>query len=273
LALRRFTRRPAAVVGMVVVLLFVVLAVSAPLLAPFDPNATSWSAIRKAPSALHWMGTDENGRDVLSRVIYGARASMLAGVLSALIAAAIGVPLGLIGGLAGGWTDTVIGRITDAVLSVPFLILAIALAAFLGPSLQNAMIAIGIAAAPAFVRVARGAAIGIGTQDYIEAARAVGNPPWRVALRHVLPNIVPPILVQATLAIAIAIVAEAGLSFLGLGQQPPDASWGSMLNSAQRFMTQAPWLALFPGLAVFFAVLAFNLMGDGLRDALDPRSH
>jgi peptide/nickel transport system permease protein len=273
LALRRFTRRPAAVVGMVVVVLFVVMAAGAPLLAPFDPNATSWSAIRKAPSALHWMGTDENGRDVLSRVLYGARASMLAGVLSALIAAAIGVPLGLIGGLAGGWTDTVIGRVTDAVLSVPFLILAIALAAFLGPSLQNAMIAIGVAAAPAFVRVARGAAIDIGTQDYVEAARAVGNPPWRVAVRHVLPNIVPPVLVQTTLAIAIAIVAEAGLSFLGLGQQPPAASWGSMLNSAQRFMTQAPWLALFPGLAVFLAVLAFNLMGDGLRDALDPRSH
>jgi peptide/nickel transport system permease protein len=272
LALRRFARRPAAVSGMVVVVLFVVVAVGAPLLAPFDPNATSWSAIRKAPSLLHWMGTDENGRDVLSRVMYGARASMLAGVLSALIAAAIGVPLGLIAGLAGGWTDSVIGRITDAVLSVPFLILAIALAAFLGPSLQNAMIAIGIAAAPAFVRVARGAAIDVGTQDFVEAARAVGNPPWRVAVRHVLPNIVPPILVQATLAIAIAIVAEAGLSFLGLGQQPPAASWGSMLNSAQRFMTQAPWLAVFPGLAVFLAVMAFNLMGDGLRDALDPRS-
>jgi peptide/nickel transport system permease protein len=272
LALRRFTRRPAAVVGMAVVLLFVAMAVGAPLLAPYNPNATSWSAVRKAPSVLHWMGTDENGRDVLSRVLYGARASMTAGVLSALIAAAIGVPFGLIAGLAGGWTDAVIGRITDAILSVPFLILAIALAAFLGPSLENAMIAIGVAAAPAFVRVARGAAIDVATQDFVEAARAIGNPPWRVAVRHVLPNIIPPLLVQVTLAIAIAIVAEAGLSFLGLGQQPPAASWGSMLNSAQRFMTQAPWLAIFPGMAVFLAVLAFNLMGDGLRDALDPRS-
>jgi peptide/nickel transport system permease protein len=272
LALRRFTRRPAAVVGMAVVLLFVAIAIGAPLLAPYNPNATSWSAVRKAPSVLHWMGTDENGRDVLSRVLYGARASMTAGVLSALIAAAIGVPFGLIAGLAGGWTDAVIGRITDAILSVPFLILAIALAAFLGPSLENAMIAIGVAAAPAFVRVARGAAIDVATQDFVEAARAIGNPPWRVAVRHVLPNIIPPLLVQVTLAIAIAIVAEAGLSFLGLGQQPPAASWGSMLNSAQRFMTQAPWLAIFPGMAVFLAVLAFNLMGDGLRDALDPRS-
>ncbi len=272
LALRRFGRRPAAVAGIAVVLLFVVMAAAAPLLAPYQPNATSWAAIRRAPSWLHWMGTDENGRDVLSRVIFGARASMTAGVLSALIAACIGVPLGLFAGLSRGLVDAVIGRLVDAMLAVPFLILAIALAAFLGPSLQNAMLAIGIAAAPAFVRVARGAAIDAATNDYVEAARALGNPPWRVAVRHVLPNIVPPVLVQATLAIAVAIVAEASLSFLGLGQQPPAASWGSMLNSAQRFMTQAPWLALFPGLAVFLAVLAFNLMGDGLRDALDPRS-
>ena len=272
LAAARFARRPAAGVGIVVVLLFVLTAAAAPLLAPYQPNATSWTAIRRAPSLLHWMGTDENGRDVLSRVIYGARASMTAGVLSALIAACIGVPLGLLAGLSQGWLDAVIGRLPDAMLAVPFLILAIALAAFLGPSLQNAMIAIGIAAAPAFVRVARGAAIDTASNDYVEAARALGNPPWRVAVRHVLPNIVPPVLVQATLAIAVAIVAEASLSFLGLGQQPPAASWGSMLNSAQRFMTQAPWLALFPGMAVFLAVLAFNLMGDGLRDALDPRS-
>ncbi len=268
----RFGRRPAAVLGIAVVLLFVLMAAAAPLLAPYQPNATSWTAIRRAPSLSHLMGTDENGRDVLSRVIYGARASMTAGVLSALIAACIGVPLGLLAGLSRGLIDAVIGRLTDAMLAVPFLILAIALAAFLGPSLQNAMIAIGIAAAPAFVRVARGAAIDTATNDYVEAARALGNPPWRVAVRHVLPNIVPPVLVQATLAIAVAIVAAASLSFLGLGQQPPAASWGSMLNSAQRFMTQAPWLALFPGLAVFLAVLAFNLMGDGLRDALDPRS-
>jgi peptide/nickel transport system permease protein len=272
LALRRFRRRPAAVAGVIVVLLFAVMAAAAPVLAPYNPDATSWTAIRKAPSLLHWMGTDENGRDVLSRVIYGARASMVAGVLSALIAALIGVPLGLLAGLAGGWADAVIGRLVDAMLAVPFLILAIALAAFLGPSLQNAMIAIGVAAAPAFVRVARGATIDTATNDYVEAARALGNPPWRVAVYHVLPNIVPPVLVQATLAVAISIVAEASLSFLGLGQQPPAASWGSMLNSAQRFMTQAPWLAIFPGLAVFLAVLAVNLMGDGLRDALDPRS-
>ena len=271
LALRRFRARPAAVFGALVIAVFVFAAVAAPLVAPFDPAATSWTAIRKAPSALHWMGTDENGRDVLSRVIYGARASLLAGVVSVLIAAGAGVPLGLAAGFLGGGVDMVVGRFVDAMLSCPFLILAIALAAFLGPDLTNAMIAIGITAAPVFVRVARGATMDAATNEYVEAARALGNPPWRVMLRHVAPNIVPPVLVQATLAIATAIIAEASLSFLGLGQQPPAPSWGSMLNSAQRFLTQAPWLAIFPGAAIFLAVLAFNLVGDGLRDALDPR--
>ena len=272
LAWRRFRRRPAAVIALAVVLLFIATALVAPWLAPFDPVATSWSLIRKAPSWAHWMGTDENGRDVLSRVIYGARASMSAGVISVSIAAGIGVPVGLIAGFAGGKLDALIGRIVDAMLACPFLILAIALAAFLGPSLQNAMIAIGITAAPAFVRISRGATLDAATNEYVEAARALGNPPWRVAVRHILPNIVPPVMVQATLAVAAAIIAEASLSFLGLGQQPPAPSWGSMLNSAQRFLTQAPWLAIFPGAAIFLAVLSFNLVGDGLRDALDPRA-
>ncbi len=271
LALRRFRERPAAVLGLVVISLFVIVAIAAPLVAPFDPIATSWTAIRKAPSLQHWMGTDENGRDVLSRVVFGARATLLAGVVSVLIAAGVGVPVGLLAGFAGGGVDAVIGRVLDAMLACPFLILAIALAAFLGPSLSNAMIAIGVTAAPVFARVARGATMDTMTNDYVEAARAIGNPPWRVALRHVAPNILPPVLVQATLAIALAIIAEASLSFLGLGQQPPAPSWGSMLNSAQRFLTQAPWLAVFPGAAIFLAVLAFNLVGDGLRDALDPR--
>jgi peptide/nickel transport system permease protein len=271
LALERFFHRPVAVVGMVVIFLFILVAVFAPLLSPYDPIATSWSAIRKPPSWQHWMGTDENGRDVLARVIFGARASLLAGVVSVVIAACVGVPVGLLAGFAGGKTDMVISRVVDAMLACPFLILAIALAAFLGPALHNAMIAIGVSAAPVFMRVARGATMDAATNDYVEAARALGNPPWRVAVRHVLPNIVPPVMVQATLAIATAIIAEASLSFLGLGQQPPAPSWGSMLNSAQRFLTQAPWLAVFPGLAIFLCVLSFNLMGDGLRDALDPR--
>jgi peptide/nickel transport system permease protein len=272
LAWRRFCRRPAAVAALVVVAIFILVAVFAPWVAPFDPIKTSWSLIRKAPSWANWMGTDENGRDVLSRVIFGARASMSAGVISVTIAAGIGVPVGLIAGFAGGWTDTIIGRVVDAMLACPFLILAIALAAFLGPSLQNAMIAIGVTAAPVFVRISRGATLDAATNDYVEAARALGNPAWRVAVRHILPNIVPPVMVQATLAVAAAIIAEASLSFLGLGQQPPAPSWGSMLNSAQRFLTQAPWLAVFPGAAIFLAVLSFNLVGDGLRDALDPRA-
>lgn len=271
LALRRFCARPAALAGAVVVLLLAAVALAAPLLAPFDPAATSWSLVRKAPSFAHWMGTDENGRDVLSRVIFGARASLLAGVAAVAIAGGAGVPLGLLAGCAGGWTDALIGRVADAMLACPFLILAIALAAFLGPDLTNAMIAIGVSAAPVFVRVARGATLDVMSLDFIEAARAVGNPPWRLALRHVAPNILPPVLVQATLAIAASIIAEASLSFLGLGQQPPAPSWGSMLNAAQRFITQAPWLAIFPGAAIFVAVLSFNLVGDGLRDALDPR--
>jgi peptide/nickel transport system permease protein len=271
LAWQRFCHRPASVVALAVVSVFILVALFAPWIAPEDPIKTSWTLIRKAPSWAHWMGTDENGRDVLSRVVFGARASMMAGVISVSIALCAGVPVGLLAGFAGGFVDAVIGRLVDAMLACPFLILAIALAAFLGPSLQNAMIAIGITATPVFVRVARGATLDAATNDYVEAARALGNPAWRVAFRHILPNIVPPVMVQATLAIAGAIIAEAALSFLGLGQQPPAPSWGSMLNSAQRFLTQAPWLAIFPGAAIFLAVLSFNLVGDGLRDALDPR--
>ena len=270
-ALRKLMRRRAAVFGLCVVALFVLVAVLAPWIAPYDPVKTSWTAIRKAPSALHWFGTDENGRDILSRIVHGASASLRAGVISVSIAVALGVPIGLLAGYRGGWIDAIISRVTDAMLACPFLILAIAMAAFLGPSLRNAMIAIGISATPTFVRLARGATMATMVEDYVEAARAVGNPRWRIALRHVLPNIVPPVLVQATLAIAMAIIAEASLSFLGLGQQPPAPSWGSMLNAAQRFLGQAPWMAIFPGLSIFVVVLAFNLLGDGLRDALDPK--
>jgi peptide/nickel transport system permease protein len=271
LAITRFLRRPAAVAGLIVIVIFAAAAALAPFIAPFDPIATSWSAIRKAPSAAHWMGTDENGRDVLSRVLFGARASMLAGVVSVLIAAGIGVPAGLLAGFAGGWVDAVLSRVVDAMLACPFLILAIALTAFLGPDLANAMIAIGVSTAPRFMRVARAATLEVGSADYVQAAWSLGARGLRVAVRHIAPNIVPPLLVQISLSLAAAIIAEASLSFLGLGQQPPSPSWGSMLNTAQRFLTQAPWLAVFPGVAIFLCVLSFNLVGDGLRDALDPR--
>ncbi|MDO9502578.1 MAG: ABC transporter permease [Falsiroseomonas sp.] len=271
-ALRRFLRHRLALAGFIVVLAFVLVAIFAPWIAPYDPIETSWTRIRRPPSELYWFGTDENGRDVLSRVIWGARASLMAGVVSVIGAVLIGVPLGLLAGLAGGWVDALISRIADAMLSIPFLILAIALAAFLGPALENAMLAIAITASPVFARLARGMALDAKSTDWVEASRSLGNPPWRTAFVHVLPNIIPPLLVQSTLSIAEAIIAEASLSFLGLGQQPPQPSWGSMLNSAQRFLETAPWLAIAPGAAIFLVVLAFNLMGDGLRDALDPRA-
>jgi peptide/nickel transport system permease protein len=270
-ALRRLFKRKGAVVGLAIIAAFIFIAVFAPFVSPYNPIATSWSLVRKAPSAQHWFGTDDLGRDILARVIYGARASLMAGAISVGIALAIGVPFGLVAGYRGGFVDALISRITDAMLACPFLILAIALAAFLGPSLGNAMIAIGISATPIFIRLTRGQVMSVKVEDYVEAARAMGNPPWRIALFHILPNILPALLVQATLSIAAAIIAEAALSFLGLGQQPPAPSWGSMLNSAQRFLTGAPWMAIWPGLAIFLVVLSFNLVGDGLRDALDPR--
>jgi peptide/nickel transport system permease protein len=267
----RLRRRPSALIGLAVVIGFILMAIFAPYISPQDPIATSWGAIRKAPSAAHWFGTDEIGRDVLSRVIWGTQASLMAGVISVSISLLIGVPIGLLAGFVGGAVDAIISRITDAFLACPFLILAIALAAFLGPSLTNAMVAIGISAAPIFVRLTRGQVIQIKVEDYVEAARSVGNPPWRIALVHILPNILPPLLVQATLAIAAAVIAEASLSFLGLGQQPPAPSWGSMLNTAKNYIEQAPWMAIWPGISIFLLVLSFNLFGDGLRDALDPR--
>ena len=271
-AWRRLVRHKGAMLGLAVIAISILLAVFAPMIVPYDPIAASWSLVRKAPSAQHWFGTDELGRDVLARVVFGARASLLAGLISVSIALAIGVPLGLVAGYRGGFIDALISRITDAMLACPFLILAIALAAFLGPSLGNAMIAIGVSATPIFIRLTRGQVMSVKVEDYVEAARAMGNPRWRIALVHILPNILPALLVQATLSIAAAIIAEAALSFLGLGQQPPAPSWGSMLNAAQRFLTSAPWMAIWPGLAIFLVVLSFNLVGDGLRDALDPKS-
>jgi peptide/nickel transport system permease protein len=262
-----------ALVGVTLVTFFVAMALLPPVLPIADPIGTDWGAIRKPPSAAAWMGTDEIGRDVLSRMVWGARASLLAGVVSVLIAVAIGVPFGLISGYFGGWTDSIISRITDALLAMPFLIMAIALAAFLGPSLTNAMIAIGLSAVPIFIRLTRGQVLAVKTEDYVEGARAIGLGHIPIMTRYILPNVFPPILVQATLTIATAIIAEASLSFLGLGQQPPSPSWGSMLNTAKNFLSQAPWMAIWPGAGIFLVVIGFNLMGDGLRDALDPREH
>ncbi len=260
-----------AMAGAVLVIFFILVALLAPVLPIADPAATDWGAVRKAPSAAHWLGTDEIGRDLFSRMIWGAQASLLAGVVSVAISVVVGVPFGLISGYFGGWTDQVISRITDALLATPFLILAIALAAFLGPSLTNAMIAIGLSSMPVFIRLTRGQVLAVKTEDYVEGAHAIGLSHTLIIARYILPNVFSPILVQATLTVATAIIAEASLSFLGLGQQPPAPSWGSMLNVAKNFLDQAPWMAMWPGVAIFLVVIGFNLLGDGLRDALDPR--
>jgi peptide/nickel transport system permease protein len=270
-AWRKLKANKAALVGLGIVAFFTLLAAAAPILPIPDPAATDWSAVRKAPSAAHWLGTDEIGRDLLSRMIWGARASLMAGVFSVAIAVCIGVPFGLLSGYFGGWVDMIISRVTEALLAMPFLITAIALAAFLGPSLTNAMIAIGFSAMPIFVRLTRGQTLAVKTEDYVEGARSIGLRHSSILLRYILPNVFSPILVQATLTVAAAIIAEASLSFLGLGQQPPAPSWGSMLNVAKNFLSQAPWMAIWPGSAIFLVVMGFNLLGDGLRDALDPR--
>ncbi len=271
--LRQLARQPGTLLAAAVVLAFVLVAVFAPLIAPFDPLRSNFLAVRRPPSDLHWLGTDEVGRDVLSRVIHGTRISLMAGVIPVLVAVGLSVPIGLIAGYRGGWVDAVLMRITDAMLAIPFLIVAIALAAFLGPDMINAMLAIGLASLPVFIRLARGAALAVRAEDYVEAARAVGASPMRIALRHMLPNMAPPLLVQASIMAATAIIAEASLSFLGLGQQPPAPSWGSMLNAAQRHMVAAPWMAIAPGLVIFVLVIALNVLGDGLRDALDVKRH
>ena len=267
----RLVRRPATVIAAAVVGAFITIALFAANLAPFEPTATDFAAVRKPPSAAHLLGTDEVGRDVLSRLIWGARASLMAGVIPVSIAVSLSIPLGLLSGYAGGWVDSWMMRLNDAMLAVPFLIVAIALAAFLGPSLRNAMIAIGIASLPTFVRLARGTVLALKTEDFVDAARALGCSRPRIALRHILPNMLPPLIIQSSIAVAAAIIAEASLAFLGLGQQPPAPSWGSMLNAAQRYLSQAPWMALYPGLTIFAIVMALNVLGDGLRDALDPR--
>ena len=272
LLVKRFMRRPFAVAGLVVAIGFVLMAVFAPILAPYDPNATDFDAILEKRSREHLLGTDELGRDVLSRIIFGARASILAGVFATLLAIVIAVPIGLVAGFYRGWIDPVISRLTDVLLAFPFLILAVGLAAILGPSLTNATIALGLAAAPGLIRVARAEALSLREEDYVRAAVANGAGDVRILGRHIVPNMTGTLIVQATVTIPAAIIGEAALSFLGLGVQPPTPSWGVMLADAQAYLSDAPRLALYPGLAILLCSLSFNLLGDGLRDALDPKT-
>jgi peptide/nickel transport system permease protein len=269
---RRFLRRPMAVLGLIVVVVFAVTAIFAPLIAPYSASHTDFNALLAHPSGKHLLGTDELGRDIFSRIVYGSRASMQAGFFATLLAMAIAVPIGLAAGYYRGWVDPVISRVTDVLLAFPFLILAVGLAAILGPSLLNATIALGIGAVPGLIRIARGEALSLREEDYVRAAIANGGSDLTILGRHILPNMTSTLLVQATVTIPIAIVGESVLSFLGLGVQPPTPSWGVMLASAQDFLDQAPRLAVYPGLAIAIAALAFNLLGDGLRDVLDPRT-
>jgi len=270
---RRARRRPPALVGTLVVLAFAGIALAAPWIAISDPVRTDWSQIRKAPSWAHPIGTDDLGRDTYSRVVWGTRISMQAGVLSIMLAMAIGVPAGFVAGYYRGAFDQLIMRVTDAWLSFPFLILAIGLVTILGPSLMNATLAIGLGATPLYIRLTRGLVLATEAHDYVQSARALGAGDGRLMARHIFPNIVSVLLVQATVSIPTAIIAEAILSFLGLGVQPPRPSWGTMLNAAQQFLESAPWMAWWPGLAIFTLTLSFNLAGDGLRDLLDPRDY
>ncbi len=271
--LARCLSHPGTIIGGSIILFFIAVAILAPWISPYEPNTSNWLAVRQAPSALHWFGTDDLGRDILSRVIFGARASLLVGIVSVAIAIAIGVPLGLIAGYFGGIIDVAISRCTDALLACPFLVLAIAFAAFLGASLQNAMIAIGISAMPIFVRLTRGQVMSVKNEDYIAAARLLGVSNLKIMAVYVMPNVLAPIVVQVTITMATAVLAEASLAFLGLGQRPPDPSWGTMLDVARQFLTQAPWMPIWPGVAIIALVMGFNLLGDGLNDALDPREH
>ena len=272
-AWRRARGRPASAAGALIVLVFVATALAAPWIATVDPIQGDWKQIRKAPTWAHPFGTDDLGRDTYSRVIWGARISMQAGVFSILLAIAVGVPIGLVAGFYRGALDQGIMRLTDAWLAFPFLILAIGLVTIMGPSLTNATIAIGLGATPTYIRLTRGLVLAIAAEDYVHGARALGAGDVRLMTRHVLPNIVSSLLVQATISIPIAIIAEAILSFLGLGVQPPAPSWGTMLNTAQQFLETAPWMAWWPGIAIFSLTLSFNLAGDGLRDLLDPRDY
>jgi peptide/nickel transport system permease protein len=257
--------------GLAILAIVVVCALFAPVISPYDPTDQDYLALAQPPSAQHLFGTDDLGRDVLSRIIYGSRVSLEVGIIAVGIALALGVTLGLLGGFVGGATDNVVMRFVDAVQAFPSLILALAITAALGPGIGNAMIAIGFVSMTTIARLTRGQTLAEREREYVAAARVIGVPPRVIMARHIWPNVTAPIIVQATLMIATAIVTEASLSFLGVGVVPPTPSWGAMLRSGSQYLETAPWLAFAPGIAIFVTVLAFNFVGDGVRQALDPR--
>jgi peptide/nickel transport system permease protein len=260
-----------AVVGLVILTLLLVVAVAGPRLAPYDPYYEAFDVQLNSPSTLHRLGTDQYGRDILSRILYGTRSALAAGLVANGIATILGVIIGLTAGYYGRWVDALLMRSTDIMLSFPYLLLALIIVSILGTGLTSAIIAIGIVYTPQFARLTRGTVLEAREHEYVEAARALGVPAVSLMQRHILPNILAPIMVMATLTVGLAIVETAGLSFLGLGAQPPAADWGAMLADGRSYMLSAPWIATFPGLAILITVLGFNLLGDGLRDVLDPR--
>jgi peptide/nickel transport system permease protein len=270
-AWRNFKKNKIALAGLSIVSFFILIAIFADLLAPYSYRAVNLSDKHIAPSAEHWFGTDEFGRDILSRIIYGARISLWVGFFSVAGSVIVGSVLGIVAGYYGKWVDGIISRIFDILLAFPSILLAIAVVSVLGPSLKNALIAIAIINVPTFGRLLRSRVLSVKEEEYITAARAIGMSDFRILIHHILPNSLAPIIVQGTLAVATAIIEAAALGFLGMGAQPPTPEWGKMLADSKDFIIQAPWTVLFPGLAIMLTVLGFNLMGDGLRDALDPR--
>ena len=271
-ALRRFLRTPSALVGLALVLGFVLVAIFAPLLAPYDPRDSSLIDTLKPPSAEHLLGQDLQGRDELSRIIYGARNSLQIGIISVAIGVSLGLVVGAVAGYLGGWVDSLLMRLMDMMLAIPGLLFAIAIVAVLGPGLYQIMLAIGIVNVPIFARLLRGSILHLKTTDFAMSARAIGASGPRILVAHLLPNALTPLIVQATLAVATAVIDAAGLGFLGLGPQDPrTAEWGTMLADAPLYLSRAPHLAIFPGLAIVLSVLGINLLGDGLRESLDPR--
>jgi len=270
-ARRRFINSRPGLVGAIVLLAVTLAAVFAGQVSPYDPKRQDFRVEHEAPNLAHWMGTDEFGRDVLSRIIWGAQTSLQAGATAATIALLAGLVLGMLAAYYGGRADNLIMRVMDVLLAFPYILLAIAVVAILGPGLRNAMIAIGIVYVPHYARVVRGAVLSVRARDYVEAARALGARDGRIMWQHVLPNKLAPVIVQTSLNVGSAIIDTAGLSFLGLGTQPPTPDWGNMLSAGRSYVIDSPWIATFPGLAILVTVLAFNLMGDALRDAFDPR--
>ncbi|MEC0333967.1 ABC transporter permease [Paenibacillus macerans] len=270
-AWRTFRKNKIAMIGLIMIVLFVIIALLAPVIAPYDFKAQELGNRLKPPSSEHWFGTDDLGRDLFTRVLYGARISLWVGTFSVIGSIILGTILGILAGFYGKWIDMIISRLFDILLAFPSILLAIAIVAILGPSLQNALYAIAIVNIPTYGRLVRAKVLSLKNEEYITAARAIGMKNSGILLRHILPNSLTPIIVQGTLGIATAIIEAAALGFLGLGAQPPAPEWGKMLSDSRQFIATAPWTVIFPGVSIMLTVLAFNLMGDGLRDALDPR--